>query len=332
MVKQISVEVIDGQICNPSRVALELASAARDCDVLIDLGYESPCAKTCGLESMLDSICELFGYSREKFTILTGNQLTSSSYVESLNPVIFRLYNWLSVHAPDQSQTEWNGRHSIGLFVGRSNWLRLALASYLYQRHPAQSLITYHYDHTNDYHHGNLQIEEFVSRIWDHNEFDQVVKFMKQLPITQGQAISEFPISWKRYQELESLYEDIFCELVCETFFSGTTFRMSEKILRPILYRRPFVVQGPQRFLKNLRSIGFQTFDHWWDESYDSQPWDCRYYGLKPVIDKIAGASQEQKTIWMREMQPVLDHNFQLLLSLKDKDWSAVKLFSPQEV
>lgn len=329
---RVWVEVIDGRIWEPAQVALEIAAAAQSGNVLIDLGHESPCIKTCGLEKILDSICNLFGCPKEMFTIQSGNQLSSSQYRERLYDEVYTLYKMMSVQAQTQEHLTWSGKYSIGLFVGRSNWLRLALASYLYRNHRAQSLITYHYTHSLDYYHGNLQIEEFVAWNWNPSDFDQVNDFLKVLPITQEQNIDKFPISWESHQELTELYKDIFCELACETFFSGTTFRMSEKILRPILYRRPFVVQGPKWFLKNLRSIGFQTFDRWWDESYDDQPWDCRYYGLKPVVDKIAGASQEQKMIWMREMQPVLDHNFQLLLSLKDKDWSAVKLFSPQEV
>lgn len=331
MVTTVVVEVIDGKIWDPARVALEIVAAAAKGDVVIDLGYESPCVRSSGLESMLDRICEIFGYQWTSFTILTGNQLPSSQYKEKINSVIYRLYNCLSVHSDSLNHVKWNGSQSIGLFVGRSNWLRLALASYLYRCHGSQSLITYHYNHTLDYCHGNLQIEEYVARNWNNEEFDQVIDFLKVLPLTQGQTIDQFPIRWEQYQEMNGLYENIFCELVCETFFSGNTFRMSEKILRPILFRRPFVVQGPRWFLKNLRAIGFRTFDQWWDESYDDQPWDCRYYGLKPVLDRIATSSVEQKQTWLREMQPVLDHNFKILQDLKNKDWDAVELFSPMD-
>jgi hypothetical protein len=44
---------------------------------------------------------------------------------------------------------------------------------------------------------------------------------------------------------------------------------VTEKIWKPIICLHPFIVLGYQHYLKDLRAIGFKTFDSVWDESYD---------------------------------------------------------------
>ena len=39
--------------------------------------------------------------------------------------------------------------------------------------------------------------------------------------------------------------------------------------MKAIDYCKPFVINGDKGTLKYLHSIGFKTFDKWWDESYD---------------------------------------------------------------
>jgi hypothetical protein len=45
---------------------------------------------------------------------------------------------------------------------------------------------------------------------------------------------------------------------------------MTEKTAKPIWAKRLFVMFGTPGFLKKLHELGFKTFDHVIDESYDS--------------------------------------------------------------
>jgi len=45
---------------------------------------------------------------------------------------------------------------------------------------------------------------------------------------------------------------------------------ITEKIWKPIICYQPFVVLGYCHYLKDLKSMGFKTFDSVWDESYDN--------------------------------------------------------------
>lgn len=311
---EIKVETSDGQIWNINTVIVDLIQASLKGPVTIDLLGEGPCCETVGLNALLDQIVEKFQFDKNLYTIKTNNQVPSSRYKEVRYPFIeleFMKKNALEIQHSDPSFEK-----HFGLFVSRSNWLRLALASYCYTHYQDQVLMTYHYNHNLDYHTCHFGLENFLNRNWD--SIDQVSLFLKQLPIGAGNH--SYPVLWNgRASELNMQYKNIFCDIVCETYFSGRVFFMTEKIMRTIINKRPFLVQGPQWFLKNLKRLGFQTFDRWWDEGYDEDPWDYRYNGLKTNIDYIASQSPSTIERWYNEMKPVLDHNYNTFLTLTQK-------------
>jgi len=59
--------------------------------------------------------------------------------------------------------------------------------------------------------------------------------------------------------------------LVTETVAAGRRHHLTEKTFKPICLRMPFVIVGTQGSLEYLRSYGFKTFGHLWDESYDDE-------------------------------------------------------------
>ena len=46
-------------------------------------------------------------------------------------------------------------------------------------------------------------------------------------------------------------------------------FHLTEKTLKALAFGIPFVMAGTHLFLKNLRDLGFRTFDELWSEQYD---------------------------------------------------------------
>ena len=59
--------------------------------------------------------------------------------------------------------------------------------------------------------------------------------------------------------------------LVTETVATGRRHHLTEKIFKPICLQMPFVVAGTCGSLAYLRSYGFRTFGHLWDETYDDE-------------------------------------------------------------
>ena len=87
------------------------------------------------------------------------------------------------------------------------------------------------------------------------------------------------------------------------------------------------MVQGPKWFLKNLKKLGFKTFDQWWDEGYDEDPADGRYKTLCYNIDTIAQQNATTIAQYYQEMQPVLEHNVQVLKELTNEKILATEFF-----
>jgi hypothetical protein len=186
------------------------------------------------------------------------------------------------------------------------------------------AIMTYHYDPKSDYHMANFGLEELLPKSW--NDTDFILQFLKKLPLKEHTL--EYPICWNLHAlELDAYYQKIFCDVVCETYYSGNVFFMTEKTMRAIANRRPFLIQGPIFFLKNLKRLGFKTFDHWWDEGYDEDPWDFKHLALRQNIDFIAQQPRSTIQQWYNEMTPILDHNYNTFLELTHKQILETKFY-----
>ncbi len=305
----------DGVIWNKIEVFKSLIQSIDCNDIILDLLFEGPCCETVGLDQLLDIMVDEFNIDPSVFKIQTSNQLASSRYKEIKGSFVE-----LDI-AKDRCQKmpmmESTCEKKFGFFVSRNNWLRLSLGSFLWKFYKNSSLMTFHYDHTDSYHIGNFDLSDTVNRNWE--DIDQIMLFLKQLPL-RGEK-HQYPILWNAGAlDMDWAYRDIFCDIVCETFFSGRTFMMTEKTLRAIIYGRPFLIQGPKWYLKNLKILGFQTFDRWWNEGYDEDPWDFKYQALKQNIRYIGSQSQQTINQWYQEMKPILEHNRKNLLALTHQD------------
>lgn len=113
-----------------------------------------------------------------------------------------------------------------------------------------------------------------------------------------------------------SIYNQTAYTLVSESQCENNFSFFTEKIIKPMLAKRLFLVTSGRYFLKNLRSLGFQTFDGIVDESYDSD-WSLerRVEGVLQQCQYLY--TQNQQEIY-QQAAPVLEHNFNLLMS---RDW-----------
>ena len=319
---KIQIITSDGKIWNSSQTYANVIHASKAGPVELDLVTEGPCCQTSGIDSMLDKITTQFGFDPSCYTIVTANQLPSSKYKE-------RRMSWAELDmarnlAQFYQPSESTLKSRFGIFIGRSNWQRLGLASHLWQHHREKTIMTFHYDAENDYHQSNFGLEELVTRHRD--AWPDVYNFVQQLPIVFHKQ--KYPILWNDQAfNLQDQYEKLFCEIICETYFSGKTFFVTEKTFRCIINRRPFIVQGPKRYLKNLHALGFKTFSQWWDEGYDEDSSDARYKTLCYNIDSIAQESDKKIDLWYQEMQPILEHNIKVLQQLTDEKIINMKFF-----
>lgn len=104
---------------------------------------------------------------------------------------------------------------------------------------------------------------------------------------------------------------DSLLYLVSETVATGRRLHLTEKIFKPICLRMPFVVAGTRGSLAYLRSYGFKTFSHLWDESYDDEVHDHqRLEKLAWTLKALDVLPAEEKQRLFNEAQEVCEHNY----------------------
>jgi hypothetical protein len=100
--------------------------------------------------------------------------------------------------------------------------------------------------------------------------------------------------------------------VVTETVYFDAKLHLTEKIFKPIVARRPFILAAAPGNLAYLKSYGFRTFDQWIDESYDLET--DHYIRIEKIteeIKKLCELTPAALKQMHQEMQEVLEYNFQ---------------------
>ena len=113
-------------------------------------------------------------------------------------------------------------------------------------------------------------------------------------------------------------YTQSYCNIVLETHFdadqSGGAF-LTEKTFKPIKHGQPFVIVGAPGSLAALRSLGYRTFDHVIDNSYDLETDNTqRWIKIKAAIAKIKSQPMHE---WFAKCIDDVEHNQRLFCSSK---------------
>ena len=148
---------------------------------------------------------------------------------------------------------------------------------------------------------------------FDPDYIEQAITNINQLPELRidfpGQDI---PNQSMLLSPMKQLMES-FIFLVTETCFFQRKTHLTEKIFKPIVLRMPFILAGCAYNLAYLRSYGFRTFGDYWDESYDSiEDPVLRIEAITQVIKTVNKLSTQQQMTMLLDMQPILEHNYQL--------------------
>lgn len=91
--------------------------------------------------------------------------------------------------------------------------------------------------------------------------------------------------------------------------------RFSEKTSIPFLFKKPFFNMGPVNGLEVYKSYGFKTFSRWINEEYDKQTdSNVRIKMILDELERLSKFTQDELIEMTNEMNPILEHNHQLLL------------------
>jgi hypothetical protein len=113
-------------------------------------------------------------------------------------------------------------------------------------------------------------------------------------------------------------YQKTYFSVVTSTFSlhnEEPSVGFTEKEIKPILFKHPFLINNLPGALKHLQSMGFLTFSKWFDESYDDEVDDFeRMHKLVLEIKRLSSIPNEQWDQMLKEMEPILLHNYNILV------------------
>ena len=146
--------------------------------------------------------------------------------------------------------------------------------------------------------------------------FDKITNFLSQCPFTADDFNNQQHNSYSH--TVRQHFEDSYLNVVLETHLdcdqSGGVF-LTEKTFKPIKHCQPFIIFGAVGSINQLKEMGYRTFDHVIDHSYDliennTQRWDsaCQEFERLMTVDlhQLYLACEED-----------LKHNQQLFLASK---------------
>lgn len=119
-----------------------------------------------------------------------------------------------------------------------------------------------------------------------------------------------------RYPSMD-LYRNAWFEIVPETL-TRHAYYFTEKIIKPITTKTPFVVVANQHYLKFLHQHGFKTFGNLIDETYDDH-WRVEDR-VQRMLDQVAWIIDHGPRDFYHAAGSILDHNYQRLAEISG-DW-----------
>lgn len=333
--KVVFFHVYDGQVFEFGRTMTELTDAAHKNDkVNIHFGGEgadlsSLNYKESKLLDILSDLCEQNNWPKEKFNIITGNLVQDRSVWPSI-------YYWDHLLQPLENNTFLFGQsiqynkiknphNHFGCLINNSTFPRLLISSHLFNQHRSTTFQTFRRDKNNAGHMLNLEMDRVLSelsakQILDQKALNEITNFIMALPMEKHNdqsLINTGHFDWRQgayHTECLEWYQHFFIDVVCETFYSGDVFLLTEKTARAVMTGSPFVVFGPRHYLKNLRRLGFKTFSNIWDESYDNYEGMDRVTQIKNLIDTIAKIPIQKL---LSETKSTVEHNKNLYYNIK---------------
>lgn len=106
------------------------------------------------------------------------------------------------------------------------------------------------------------------------------------------------------------LWQGSLWHVVNETVFYEPKLHLTEKIFKPIVAERPFILVAAPGNLAYLQNYGFKTFGNWIDESYDNlQDPDERLNAITHEIARFSCMNIDDLRNIHRDMLPVLHYN-----------------------
>lgn len=303
--KQFCISATSDKFWNRDDFVMFLAKNSKDA-MQLTVDPEAICLGSLGVYDLLG----MFG--AQDVEIITGNPLEHHERYH----VKVKKNGWFYQQPKiNVNQHQWNGRKTFYALYSRPTAARLALASKLFYDYAEQSHVHFSAWTCAD----NLSQFELDKLLhYDVASTSRAGNLLQHLPLLLSDPGRYTATQGYDYQDpLTDLYQDILVDVVVESHVLGETFYPTEKTLRSMWLKKPFLMFASRDYLAYLRQMGFQTFFEFWSEDYDGYETRERLLRILDTIDYIARLSSRDRHKIYQVMQPVLEHNYTLLTQRK---------------
>jgi hypothetical protein len=288
----IPIRVCGDYWINPVEVRSQLDNIAGRASVILDLQLEGPGLGCLEVINVVNEYCSK--YHVDPKTVLIDNWSNSIEAVPYtvVNLQIrshFFLYSkkyWLNF-IPESTH-----RNVFGYFIGRRSIPRAVIMYQLYHAYKSRMLFSClqnKFDAPWRSCSNGIQLEQLDDWLpkdqhenfcawWETNPIDSIDNHLFE---------DSYITTMNTNLDLLKFYKEFDIELVAESYTRGLSFFPTEKTVRPLMAAKPILVQGPVRYLENLRKLGFETYSKVWDESYDLVEGPARWQAMQELINKI---------------------------------------------
>jgi hypothetical protein len=139
----------------------------------------------------------------------------------------------------------------------------------------------------------------------------------QELPTTGFVKYKLFNDTWADIQLQANLYLDTYFSLVTETVFEYPYSFRTEKIWKPIAIGHPFIVVANRGYYRDLHNLGFKTFGHLLDESFDLI--DSDQARIERIAQAVQDLCQQDLPAFSKATQEICQHNRQHLTIQSEK-------------
>ena len=148
-------------------------------------------------------------------------------------------------------------------------------------------------------------------------EVDQFRKNYNIACTTQFAKNTLFGSIWGDIYLTPEPYVDTYFSLVTETVFTYPHSFRTEKIWKPVAMGHPWIAVANQGFYRDMHNLGFQTFGHVIDESFDKI--ENNQERIERIADVVEDLCQQDLANLLKECYNVCKYNQQHLAEMRIK-------------
>jgi hypothetical protein len=257
-----------------------------------------------GMFDLLDELCAYNNWDKKLITLDTSN--SSASHPEY--NIVYTEFNHTAAYIKlTDPVLPWNRKKYYGMFIGRANSSRIRAVhnnfNFKFKEHGLTSFNTDLFNFMNktelvDYYcHSGQTYQEMIS-IKPYSDIGPII-LESITPIIDN-------VNWSR------VYEKIAIDIVCETSVLPDCTDMSEKIIRPMYFKRPFLLIGSPSQLKFLKNRGFKTFDNIIPSDYDQCSGMTRVDAVFNILEQLISSEKIHDLLELCSAD--IEHNHKLIV------------------